>query len=161
MAERPDRKFFLRCVLWLALGGWFGSWALFGLVVAPVAFTVLPSTEIAGTLVGPLLKVLHLYGAVAGLVLAWLAVALRRGRLLVALPLLLSATCLTSHFGVSLRMDEIRDLAFGPQGDMEAAALWNRLHGISVRIFLGASAAVVALLILHVRAEGTTSDAAH
>jgi hypothetical protein len=160
MAEKPVRRLFLRCVLWIALGGWFGSWALFGLVVAPFAFTLLPSTEIAGTLIGPLLTVLHLYGAVAGLVLAWLAYALRRGRLLVALPLLLSAVCLASHFGVSLRMDEIRDLAFGPDGDLEVAALWNRLHRISVRIFLVASAAVVALLILHVRAETTASDAA-
>jgi hypothetical protein len=160
MVEQPVRKLVLRCVLWLALGGWFGSWALFGLVVAPFAFTLLPTTEIAGTLVGPLLTVLHLYGAVAGLVLAWLAHALGRGRLLVALPLLLSATCLASHFGVSLQMDEIRELAFGPQGDVEAAALWNRLHRISVRIFLVASAAVAALLILHVRAEATTSNAA-
>ena len=33
----------LRAALWLVLGGWVGSWACFGLVVAPNAFRVLPS----------------------------------------------------------------------------------------------------------------------
>ena len=43
----------LRSPLWLALGGWVGSWALFALVIARLAFRVLPSPEIAGQLVGP------------------------------------------------------------------------------------------------------------
>ena len=28
----------LRTALWLLLGGWFGSWGLFGLVIARVTF---------------------------------------------------------------------------------------------------------------------------
>jgi hypothetical protein len=159
MAERAGWNLALRSALWLLLAGWFGSWATFGFVVAPLAFTVLPSTEIAGTLVDPVLEALHLYGAAAGLVLAWLARALRRGPLLTALPLLMSALCLVSHFGVSLQMDEIRDLAFGPQGNLESAALFNRLHKVSMGIFVGVSAAVVALLLLHVKAESGRSPA--
>ena len=31
----------LRSLLWLLLGGWVGSWALFGTVIAPTAFRVL------------------------------------------------------------------------------------------------------------------------
>ncbi len=49
----------LRTALWLLLGGWVGSWACFGLVVVPAAFQVLPSTELAGKLVGPVLGTLR------------------------------------------------------------------------------------------------------
>ena len=55
----------LRATEALLLGGWFGSWALFALVIAPTAFRELPSGEIAGQLVGPVLRVLHYYGIVA------------------------------------------------------------------------------------------------
>jgi len=157
MPERARWNLALRSALWLLLAGWFGSWATFGFVVAPLAFNVLPSNEIAGSLVVPVLKALHLYGAAAGLILALLARALRRGPLLTALPLLMSALCLVSHFGVSPQMDEIRDLAFGPPEDVESAALFYRLHMVSTGIFLGVSAAVVALLLLHVKAESEPS----
>ena len=98
-----------RTALWLLLGGWVGSWALFGLVVAPTAFRILPSTQIAGQLVGPVLTALHLYGGLAGVALALLARGLGRRPLLVALPLLMGAICLASHFGISLPLDEIRE----------------------------------------------------
>ena len=83
-----------RSALWLCLAGWIGGFGLFALVVAPTAFRVLPSTEIAGTLVGPVLEALHLYGAAAGLLLALLAWRLGRGPLLCLLPLVLTVACL-------------------------------------------------------------------
>ncbi len=115
----------LRSLLWLLLGGWVGSWALFGTVIAPTAFRVLPSTEIAGTMIGPVLTVLHLYGAVAGFGVSAVAAALRRGRLRVALPLLLAVACLYSQFGVSAEISEIRDQVFGPEGNEALAARWS------------------------------------
>ena len=60
----------LRTCLWLLLGGWFGSYLFFGAVIAPTAFAVLPSIELAGKLIGPVLTKLHLYGALAGIALA-------------------------------------------------------------------------------------------
>ncbi len=143
----------LRSLLWLLLGGWLGSWALFGLVIAPTAFRVLPSTEIAGTLVGPVLTALHLYGAVAGVGVALLAAALGRGRLRVALPLLLATACLYSQFGVSGEISEIRNGAFGPEGNSEVAARWNHLHRLSIGIFLSVSACTIWLLVLHARSD--------
>ena len=44
----------IRSSLWLVLGGWLGAWLLFAVGVAPTAFRVLPSSEIAGSLVSPL-----------------------------------------------------------------------------------------------------------
>jgi hypothetical protein len=75
---------FLRAVRWLSLGGWLGSWALFALVIAPTAFRVLPSGDIAGALVSPVLRTLHLYGVLAGAVLFAIAFALRERGLLLA-----------------------------------------------------------------------------
>ncbi|MGH0030966.1 MAG: hypothetical protein ACQGVC_14325 [Myxococcota bacterium] len=143
----------LRTALWLLLGGWLGSFGLFGLVIARVAFQVLPSTELAGRIVAPVLTALHLYGAVAGAALAGLAYVLGRGGLRLALPLVLAAACLFSHFVISAEISEIRDLVFGPEGSEALAARWGRLHGLSMGIYLAVSAGVVWLVALHARSD--------
>ena len=143
----------LRTALWLTLGGWVGSWAFFALVIARIAFRVLPSPEIAGHLVRPLLNTLHWYGAIAGLALAALAVALQRGRLLVGLPLVLAAACLVTQLGVTPRLEAIRDLAFGAGGNVAATAQYRHLHALSMVIFTGVLVGVIGLLVLHVRRE--------
>jgi hypothetical protein len=150
----------LRSALWLVLGGWVGSWACFGMLVAPLAFQLLPSTHIAGTLVGPILNALHLYGAAAGVILSLLAWQLGRGRLLIGLPLLLSAACLYTHFGVSAEMAEISDRAFGPEGSELLSARFNHLHRVSLGIFLSVSAATIALVVLHARGDTPSPGAA-
>ena len=75
----------------------------------------------------PVLTALDLYGAAAGIGLAGLALALERGALRMALPLVLAAACLYSQFGVSAEISEIRTLAFGP----------NRLRGAVVLVDCG------------------------
>jgi hypothetical protein len=148
----------LRSTLWLALAGWVGSWALFALVIARLAFRVLPSPEIAGHLVRPLLNVLHWYGAAAGILLAVLAFVLRRGRLLVLLPLGLALACLATQLGVTPRLEALHDLAFGPGGNVEAAATYRHLHGLSMAIFTAVLAGAIALVVLHVREEQPRTD---
>jgi len=143
----------LRTALWLVLGGWVGSWAFFALVIARVAFRVLPSAEVAGQLVGPVLATLHLYGAFAGVALAALAIALGRGRLLVWLPLALAAACLASEYGVTPQLAALRDHAFGPDGDVAAASRYRQLHGLSMSIFSAVLAGAIALVPLHVRRD--------
>ncbi len=143
----------LRTSLWLLLGGWFGSYLLFGAVIAPTAFAVLPTTAIAGTLIGPILTKLHLFGALAGLPLALISRTLGRGTLLVTLPLGLSAICLYSHFGVSAELAEIRDLAFGPGGNPDMAGRYNLLHRLSVGVFVCVGLAVTFLIGLHAWAD--------
>jgi uncharacterized protein DUF4149 len=148
----------LRSTLWLALGGWVGSWALFALVIARLAFRVLPSPEIAGHLVAPTLDVLHWYGVAAGTVLAALALVLRRGRMLVAVPLVLAAACLVSQLGVTPRMEALHDLAFGPAGNIEAATRYRHLHGTSMAIFSAVLSGAIGLVVLHVRREHQQAD---
>lgn len=148
----------LRTALWLLLGGWLGSFGLFGLVIARTVFLVLPSTELAGRVVAPVLTSLHLYGAAAGVALAALALALGRGGLRVGLPLVMAAACLYSQFVVSAEIADLRSLAFGPEGNEAAAARWTELHRLSMGIFLAVSAGVVALVGLHARSDARPSE---
>ena len=150
----PPPRLALRSALWLLLGGWIGAWLLFGLVVAPISFSGLPSTELAGMVVGPVLTALHLYGAVAGLALGLIAAALGRGSVMLALPLVMAALCLYSHFGLTAQISELREIAFGPTGNTEAAVLWGQLHRSSVTLFIAIGIGALVLLGLHVRAEG-------
>ena len=139
----------LRSLLWLCLGGWVGSWACFGLLVAPMAFQLLPSTRMAGTLVGPILTALHLYGVVAGGILALVAWLLGRGRLRIGLPLAMAIACLYSHFGLSAEIAELSGRAFGPDGSEALAARFNTLHQLSLGIYGVVSAASLTLVVLH------------
>lgn len=143
----------LRSLLWIVLGGWIGSWAFFALVIARLAFQVLPSPEVAGRLVGPALASLHWYGAAAGVALAGLAALLHRGALRIALPLVLSAGCLASELLVTPRMAAIRELAFGPEGNVSAAARYAQLHDVSMALFTAVLVGAIALAVLHARRD--------
>lgn len=143
----------LRSALWIALGGWLGAWVLFAASVAPTAFAELPSAELAGRVVGPVLGALHRYGIAAGLVLGALAAALGRGRMLVALPLLLAALCAVSEFGITPAIHAALPHAFGAAADAEAAARFARLHVASTVLYGLVGLGALSLIVLHVRAE--------
>lgn len=148
-----SRDIALRTGLWLFLGGWVGAWMFFGAVVSRVAFRVLPTTEMAGTLIGPILASLQWYGAVAGIVLMGLTLAMGRGTAMALVPLAMGLACLFSHIFVTGEIEALRDLAFGPDGNTAAAARFNLLHQISVGVFLAVGAASLVLVWLHARAD--------
>ena len=143
----------LRGLSWLLLGGWIGAWVLFAFVIAPTAFRVLPSTQVAGLLIGPVLTTLHLYGVLAGVALAALAWGLSRTGVCLWLPLSMSALCLVSQYGVTSRIEEIRPLVFGPEGSQELAARFQLLHQLSMGIYTAVGLAAFLLLALHARAD--------
>lgn len=145
----PRRAVLLRSLLWLLLGGWAGALVLFAAVVAPAAFRVLPSGEQAGRLVGEVLPALQLYGAGAAVALAVLARRLGRGPLATLLPLVLGGLGLVSLFGVTPRLEEIRDLAFGAPPDAAARARFGRLHAVSGLLYGATLAGTVVLVVLH------------
>lgn len=143
----------LRSLLWLILGGWIGASSYFALVVALAAFRVLPTHDLAGQLVAAVYTPLQLYGVGAGIVLAGIASALRRGRWLVVHPLVLSSLCFLSHFGITPRLDELRERAFGAAPGAAASAEFWKLHGASMAIHSVVLLGAVWLLVLHVRAD--------
>src|SRR5579864_3211125 len=59
---------FLRYLMALSLIVWLGGLIFFAFVVAPTAFSVLPSRHLAGTVVGRSLVALHWMGIVSGLI---------------------------------------------------------------------------------------------
>jgi hypothetical protein len=142
----------LLSTLWLVLGSWLGAWLLFAVAVAPTAFRVLPSTEVAGALIAPLLRGLHLYGMSAGIGLAALSLALGRGRLLLVLPLLMAGVCCFSEFWVTANIGVVRPEAFGPGATAEAAARFSTLHMTSRGLYFAVAVGLVATTILHTRA---------
>ncbi|MFY9979036.1 MAG: DUF4149 domain-containing protein [Candidatus Sulfotelmatobacter sp.] len=107
---------FLRFLMLLSLVAWIGGLIFFAFVVAPTAFTVLPTTHLAGNVVGRSLSKLHWIGIVSGIV--YLVSSLLYSRFThgtahvfaarhVLLCLMLALT-LISQFGIIPRMDVLR-----------------------------------------------------
>jgi len=142
---------------WLTLGGWLGSWALFAFVIAPTAFRVLPSGDVAGALVAPVLRSLHLYGIAAAGILFAISFALRERKLLIALPAVLGLLCVVTEFAVTAAITDIRPSSFGPGTPEDAAARFSTFHQLSRGLFGTVLAGVALLTVLYAR-EPRNSD---
>jgi hypothetical protein len=107
---------FLRYLMLLSLIVWLGGLIFFAFVLAPTAFSVLPSRHLAGTVVGRSLGTLHWMGIVSGIL--FLASSILYGRLTKGavhlftarhiLICLMLALTLVSQFGIIPRMDTLR-----------------------------------------------------
>jgi hypothetical protein len=107
---------FLRFLMLLSLIVWLGGLIFFAFVLAPTAFSVLPTTHLAGNVVGRALGKLHWIGIGSGII--FLASSLLYSRFTdgtahffaarhVLLCLMLALT-LISQFGIIPRMDTLR-----------------------------------------------------
>jgi len=134
----------LRFLILLSLTVWLGSLIFFP-VVAQAAFTVLPSSHLAGLVVRNSLIALHWMGLAAGIIflacsMLYNRVALGRARIfalshiLVALMLALTAI---SQFTIIPRMDVLR-LSVGELSALPASnpmrAEFDSLHAWSTRV---------------------------
>jgi uncharacterized membrane protein len=120
---------FLRFLMLLSLVCWIGGLIFFAFVVAPTAFSVLPTSHLAGNVVGRSLGKLHWIGLISGIV--FLVSSLLYSRFTdgtahvfaarhVLLCLMLALT-LISQFGIIPRMDALR----ASLGDVRSAPLDN------------------------------------
>jgi hypothetical protein len=130
----------LRFLQVLALGAWLGAIFYFSAVVAPSAFAVLPTKDLAGTLVGQSLSRLHALGLIAAIVflIAGGAIAgsirafAKPGMIGVVLMVLLTAI---SQNKVTHRMNELRTAMVSVEKtatDDPRRAEFDRLHSLSV-----------------------------
>ena len=136
---------FLRYLMLLSLIVWLGGLIFFSFVVAPTAFSVLPSRHFAGSVVSRSLTVLHWMGLVSGLV--FLATSMLYARLssgsahplavrhlLIIAMLVLTAI---SQFGISPKMAALRaslgEIDNSPVSD-PARVQFNALHLWSTRL---------------------------
>ncbi len=107
---------FLRFLMLLSLVCWIGGLIFFAFVLAPTAFTVLPSTHLAGNVVGRALSKLHwiaIFSGVTYLVSSLLYSRFTDGTAHVfaarhVLLCLMLALTLVSQFGIIPRMDTLR-----------------------------------------------------
>jgi hypothetical protein len=135
----------LRFVQVFALGTWLGSIFYFSAAVAPGAFRVLPSQDLAGLLVEFTLRRLHTVGVIAGLLflIASAAMALssmgagKRLILPVVGVVIMVILTIVSQQIVIRRMNVLR----GQMGsvietpkDNPLRVEFDRLHGVSVRL---------------------------
>jgi uncharacterized membrane protein len=123
---------FLRYLMLLSLVVWIGGLIFFAFVVAPTAFQVLPTTHLAGNLVGRTLAKLHCIAIISGLVFLLSSLLSNRiaagtahvfalGHFLICLMLVLT---LCSQFWIVPRMDALR----AQVGDFASVALDNPLR---------------------------------
>src|SRR5271169_4943329 len=107
---------FLRFLMLLSLVVWIGGLIFFAFVLAPTAFSVLPTTHLAGNVVGRSLGKLHWIAIVSGIV--YLISSLLYSRFTdgtahvfaarhILICLMLALT-LVSQFGIIPRMDTLR-----------------------------------------------------
>jgi hypothetical protein len=159
-------KTLLRTLLYLALVVWLGA-EIFFPVVAAVAFSTLPDTHAAGTIVGQCLHILHNMGMIAGLVaLALLALApawtIYKPKAVMApmvLLLVMIAGTAYSQFVIMPRMERDRMAAGGAINVRDRTnpytADFNRLHNRSTTVEEAVLLLGLATVVLVARAETT------
>jgi uncharacterized membrane protein len=155
----------LRALMLLALIVWIGGIIFFAFVLAPTLFAVLPSTQMAGAVVGPTLSKLHGMGLVSGVVFLicsllynWRKYA--QIRLFTAthvFVLLMLALTAVSQFFIAPRM---RYLRAGPLSTdtLSAHAEFDRLHAWSTRCEGGVLFLGLVVVVLTARRLGEASQ---
>jgi len=137
---------FLRYLMLLSLIVWIGGLIFFAFVLAPTAFSVLPSRHLAGTVVGRSLGALHWMGIVSGII--FLASSILYSQLTKGSPhffaarnvliCLMLALTLISQFGIIPRMDTLRASIGGEidsvRADNPARMQFDALHVWSTRV---------------------------
>lgn len=120
------------------LGLWLGIAGLFSFVVAPAAFAVLPTQQLAGQMVSRVLSGVEIAGVCLGLALLLLSYGRQKrvSVIEVGLSLLLTASMAISRLLVSPRLHAIREqfgdqLAALPSGD-PVRSTFDLLHKLSV-----------------------------
>jgi hypothetical protein len=148
----------------LLIAVWLGAALFFSFGVAPSAFAVLPSRELAGSIVNRTLMIVNYSGVIIGLILLATSFVSRqnisRGRLLFEqiVLLLLTAACAVGQFIIGARLHNLR-LQIGRPIDELATddplrVAFNDLHVYSVIILLAAmTAALIAFFLLAARAR--------
>ena len=143
----------------LLVAVWLGAAVFFSAAVAPSAFAVLPSRELAGALVARTLTILNVGGAACGLLLLAGVVVGRRSARLPALLLealalaAMTGAAFVGHFVIAARMSSLRAQMGKPIEEVAAAdplrVAFNVLHGQSVMAMsIAMAAAAVALFLV-------------
>jgi hypothetical protein len=140
-AKGPTVAAILRFLQFFSLGCWLGG-IIFFILLTQGIFSVMPTKDLAGVVVGYSLARLHILGIVAGCVYLISTAALEKSAAALARPAALLVfvmilCTMVSQYGVIARMDGLR----AQMGSVDATAAGNplrvafdRLHQYSVRL---------------------------
>ena len=157
-----DDMSFLRFLMLLSLIVWIGGLIFFAFVLAPTAFSVLPTTHLAGNVVGRALNKLHWIAIASGIVFLISSLLYSRftdgtAHLFAARHILLClmlALTLVSQFGIIPRMDTLR----ASLGDVRSAPIDNpdrvqfdALHVWSTRV--EGAVLMIGLMVVYLTAQ--------
>lgn len=140
----------------LLIGLWLGSALFFSFAVAPSVFSVLPTRELAGSVVNRTLAIVNYSGFIIGLLLIVSSYVSRqtvsRVKLWLeqGLLLLMTAACAFGQFVIGARLSELRQRLGRPIDEIAVddplRIAFNDLHGYSVTIL---SVALISSLIAY------------
>ncbi len=150
--------------LWLAL--WLGAACFFSFAVAPTAFSVLPSPDLAGSLVSRTLLIINLGAIVIGAILLLTSFLPSRNaktfaiwmeRLLLAI---LTMAGVIGQFVIALWMSQIRTSLGRPIEELTAEdplrIQFDQLHQYSIYVLMaGMIAAAISYFLLSYRSRNT------
>jgi hypothetical protein len=158
---------FLRFLMLLSLIVWIGGLIFFP-VVAQAAFSVLPTRQLAGLVVGHSLVILHWMGIISGIVFLISSLLYNRFNVGLARPfaaghiliILMLALTLISQISIIPRMDTLRASIHGEIDsvafDDPARAQFDILHVWSTRIEEGVL--LLGLVLVYLRTRGITNN---
>src|SRR5579859_7600000 len=111
----PKMRSIARFMLMFSLGVWVGGIIFFSFVVAPSAFAVLPTSQMAAGIVGVTLTDLHLIGIACGIVflIASFLLKLRSAKALRSLVTVMLVLSALSLFGIMPQIQRIRSQVGG------------------------------------------------
>lgn len=150
----------------LLIGLWLGAAVFFSFALAPSAFAVLPSPELAGSLVNRTLAIINYGGFIIGLVLIVSSFLFRQniGRLRIwieqILLVILTAAAAFGQFVISARLQSLRAQLDRPINEFPAddplRIAFNDLHGNSVMVLsIAMISAIIIFFLLAQRANKT------
>lgn len=152
----------LRFLQFLSLGCWVGSIVFFIIFTAGI-FSVMPTKDLAGMVVGYSLARLHILGIVAGCVYIIATMVLEKSVAALARPapllvFFMIVCTVASQYGVIARMDALR----AQMGSVDATpadnalrVAFDRLHQYSVRLESAVLLSGLAALFLTARAKSS------
>ena len=142
----------------LLIGAWLGAACLFSFGVAPGAFAVLPSRDLAGSMVNRTLMIVNLSGLAVGVILILTSLIPRgdgkKGWLWTQRILLvvMAAACAVGQFVIAFWMAYLRVQMKSPIDELAAndplRVQFNNLHQYSVWVLL--TAMIASLLVFFV-----------
>lgn len=152
----------------LLAGLWLGAAFFFSFAVAPSAFSVLPTRELAGSIVNRTLAIVNYSGLIIGLILlatSYLGLqSANRIRLWLeqAALFIMTAACAFGQFVIGARLQNLRASINRPIDEIAIddplRIAFNDLHGYSVTILMTAMIAAIIAFFLLVRRAGNTKD---